>query len=199
MKVVEEKIHNLWIIAIVACVAIVGLVLISRCTVTVCNNNGICEPSKGETAANCAGDCVVSPAGTAVYVNPGATGINIGDTVTLEIRASSITNLFGYQFDISYDPSILEFSGMQDGTLLSNNGQYQTFCVDYAASSGKLSNIACSIIGSSGVSGSGLLKRVSFRALTSGTSDVLLSNVKLADSNSARISSTVLSGRVIVS
>ena len=165
---------------------------------SVCNNNGLCQPGMGETAANCPGDCVVSPSGTAVYINPGAVEINSGDTITLDIKASSMTNLFGYQFDIIYNPGVLEFYGLQDGAMLSNNGQYSTYCLNYTLSSGAIRNIVCTRIGSSGISGSGLLKRVSFRAIASGTSDVLLSSVKLANPSSASISSTVLNGKVFV-
>jgi hypothetical protein len=164
-----------------------------------CNNNAICEPLLKETAQNCLGDCTVTPSNTAVFVSPGKVSFNTGGIVTLDLGAANIPNLFGFQFDISYNPNLLEFYGLQEGTFLSNNGQYTTYCINYTYTPGLIKNIACTKLGGTGLTGSGTLERISFRTLAAGTSNIILSNVKLSDPNSARIGATILNGQVIIS
>jgi hypothetical protein len=164
---------------------------------SMCNNNAVCELRLGETAVNCKNDCVVSPTGPAIYFTPGTADINNGDLINLEIWASGITNLFAYQFDISYNPTILQFNGLQEGTLL-NNGTTGIFCLNYTLSSGLVKRIVCTRTSKSGVSGKGLLKTVSFRAIAPGTSDVIIANAKISNPNSLSISSTFINSKVVV-
>ena len=159
---------------------------------SVCNNNGVCQPRMGETVDNCKGDCILSPVGVALYTNPGAIDVAVGGTVTLDIDVSSITNLYGYQFDIEYDPNVLEFVSLTDGFFLSTS----PFCVDSSISPGLIKNVACTRLGTTGVSGSGLLKKVSFKVLAEGASNIKLSNAKLVDVTSATIPAEVISGLI---
>jgi len=166
---------------------------------SLCNNNGVCQPRMGETVENCRGDCFISPIGVALYLNPGSIDVAPGDTVSFDVQVSSVTNLFGYQFDLNYDLELLEFIGLEDGDFLSTT-QSRPFCVEYTASPGLVENVACTKLGGSGVSGNGLLKKVNFRALARGNpSNIVLSNVKLVDATAATISAQVLSGQVSIS
>jgi hypothetical protein len=166
---------------------------------SMCNNNGVCQPRMTETAENCPGDCIVSPIGVALFTNPGITDIAVGDTVTLDISVSSVTDLYGYQFDVEYDPSVLEYISLTDGAFLTDTST-QPFCMAPDATSGILNNIACTKTGDvGGVSGSGLLKRITFKALAIGTSNVVISNAKLVNSAPETISAQVLSGQISVS
>jgi hypothetical protein len=143
-------------------------------TCSACNNNGVCQPRMGETE-NCAGDCIFAPDYLSLFFNPQSIDIAAGDTVTFDIKVSSMTNLYSYQFDVNYNPATLEFISLTDGGFLSTS----PFCVEYSATSGLIKNVACTRMGTSGVSGSGALKRISFRALASGTNSIWLSNVKV--------------------
>jgi hypothetical protein len=166
---------------------------------SMCNNNGVCQPRIGETVENCAGDCVFSPVGVALFTNPGAIDVSVGETVTLDISVSSISDLYGYQFNIEYNPGVLGFVSLADGTFLTGTST-QPFCMAPAATSGVLSNIACTRTGAvGGVSGTGLLKRITFRTLASGTSNVAISNAKLVNSASNTITTQVMSGQISVS
>lgn len=144
-------------------------------TCSACNNNGVCQPRMSETVENCAGDCVFVTDYLSLYFNPQSIDVAVGDTVNFDINVGSMSNLYGYQFDINYNPAVLEFISLTDGGFLSTS----PFCVEYNATSGLIRNVACTRMGTSGVSGSGTLKRVSFRALASGRNSIWLSNVKV--------------------
>ena len=64
--------------------------------------------------------------------NPGVgytfskTPIHTGDTFTLDIRAENITDLAGWQFDIAFDPTILEAVDVSEGDFL-KDGRWNTF------------------------------------------------------------------------
>jgi plastocyanin len=170
---------------------------VSKYIIPVCNNNGQCE--NGETYENCPDDCPEPQSGTNVQFDPASISASNGDTVAFDIKVSNINNLYGFQFDIAYDPNILEFQDIQEGTFLNNNGKDNTFCVDYQQSAGLIKNIACTRVGSGYVDGSGVLERVTFKAIGTGQSDVTLMNVLLADSSSNEIESTNSDGLIDVS
>jgi hypothetical protein len=178
-----------------------GTVTCENCRLNVgscsdCNNNGFCQPRMDETAENCPGDCLESPLGVSLYINPEAIDVGEGDTVTLDISVSSITNLYSYQFDIEYDPSMLSFISLENGAFLGDN----FFCVPTAATLGVLDNIACTKLGDvGGVSGSGLLKKITFKATEPGISKITISDAKLINPRQETISLQVLSGQISVS
>jgi plastocyanin len=151
-----------------------------------------------ETTANCPGDCPAAAKETRLYVDPATVNVNNGETVSLDFYAGDVSNLLGYQFDLAYDPAILEFQGMTDGKFLSNNGNYQVYCIDYKQSAGMVKNIICAKLGEGGLNGTGLLKTITFKAIASGQTDITLSNAKLADSKANDIKFTVANGKVVV-
>ena len=48
--------------------------------------------------------------------------IHTGDTFTLDIRAENIFDLAGWQFDIDFDPAILEAISVTEGNFLKAGG-----------------------------------------------------------------------------
>lgn len=135
-----------------------------------------------------------------VSVSPASKSVSNGETFTLDVRVSGASDFYGFQFNVEYDPSILEFQGASEGTFLSKNGQDQTFCVDYKdETSGLVKNIACIRLGEGSVDGEGLLETLTFKATGTGTSEITLSNVKLTNSKAERLDPSILNGEVIVS
>ena len=57
------------------------------------------------------------------------TPIHTGDTFTLDIRAENITDLAGWQFDIAFDPAILEAINVSEGDFLKTDGEPPFFTV----------------------------------------------------------------------
>ena len=71
------------------------------------------------------------------------TPIHTGDTFTLDIRAENITDLAGWQFDIAFDPTILEAVNVSEGDFLKIDGGstfFQGGSIDNAA--GKVTGLS---------------------------------------------------------
>ena len=113
--------------------------------------------------------------------------IYTGDTFTLDIYAEDATNLAGWQFDITFDPTHLEAIEVRKGYFLASAGGETRFW------KGRINNRSGRIIGFSeaqrnkkGVSGTGLLLSVTFSAKASGETQATLSNFRFgADTGQA--------------
>ena len=79
--------------------------------------------------------------------NPGVgytfskTPIHLGDTFTLDIRAETVFDLAGWQFDIAFDPAALEAIDVSEGDFLKTGGGTTFF------QSGSIDNAAGKIMG----------------------------------------------------
>lgn len=140
------------------------------------------------------------PGPLTITVSPASKSVSNGETFTLDVKISGASDFYGFQFNLEYDPSILEFQGASEGTFLSKNGADQTFCMDYDDETpGLVKNIVCIRLGKGSVDGEGLLETLTFKAIGTGTSQITLSNVKLTNSKAERLDSNTLDGGVIVS
>lgn len=152
--------------------------------------DGVCNGY--ETYEICPADCTSPPVNTDVKltVNPQQITVSSGDSPTFQIEISSVSNLYGFQFDLNYDPKFLQFTKATEGTLLKSN-DVSTFCIEPKVTVGAIENsvtIACTRLGAAGgISGSGLLESVTFTTVASGTAQVKLTNVKLVDSSAKKI------------
>ena len=102
------------------------------------------------------------------------TPIHTGDTFTLDIRAENITDLAGWQFDITFDPSALEAINVTEGDFLKIDGGttfFQSGSIDNA--SGKITGLSAARF-SGGVSGVGTLLQVRFKAKSAGETQLAL-------------------------
>ena len=102
------------------------------------------------------------------------TRIHTGDTFTLDIRAENITDLAGWQFDITFDPSALEAINVTEGDFLKIDGGttfFQSGSIDNA--SGKITGLSAARF-SGGVSGVGTLLQVRFKAKSAGETQLAL-------------------------
>ena len=103
--------------------------------------------------------------------------IHIGDTFTFDIRAENVSDLAGWQFDIAFDPARLEALGLSEGEFLRTDGGatfFQSGRIDNAA--GKITGLIAGRISEGGVSGSGSVLQVRFKAKTEGETTVVLQN-----------------------
>ena len=111
--------------------------------------------------------------------NPGVgytlskTPIHTGDTFTLNIRAEDFTDLAGWQFDIVFDPAALEAIDVSEGDFLKTDGGstfFQSGSIDNAA--GKITGLSAARLSTQGVSGTGTLLQVRFRAKSRGETEL---------------------------
>ena len=103
------------------------------------------------------------------------TPIHREDTVTLDIRAENVFDLAGWQFDIAFDPAILEAVDVSEGGFLKTDGGttfFQSGSIDNA--SGKITGLNAARLSGGGVSGTGLLLQVRFKAKAAGETELAL-------------------------
>ena len=103
------------------------------------------------------------------------TPIHTGDIFTLNIRAEDITDMAGWQFDIAFDPAILEAINVSEGGFLKTNGGttfFQSGSIDNAA--GKIGGLSAARLSTQGVSGTGTLLQVGFKAKAAGETELEL-------------------------
>ena len=103
------------------------------------------------------------------------TPIHREDTVTLDIRAENVFDLAGWQFDIAFDPAILEAVDVSEGGFLKTDGGttfFQSGSINNAA--GKITGLNAARLSGGGVSGTGLLLQVRFKAKAAGETELAL-------------------------
>ncbi|MES2353423.1 MAG: cohesin domain-containing protein [Pseudomonadota bacterium] len=135
-------------------------------------------------------------AGVISVVGPG-TSPAVADTFTINIQGTGIVDLYAFQFDLSFDPTLLAANATTQGTLLAGSGGFLPGVIDNI--SGDITFIADTLSGLvSGVTGDGTLAAISFTALAPGTSAITLNNFIFLDSNLTDITETIENGIVTV-
>ena len=123
----------------------------------------------------------LSPPGVAYVLS--RPKIHFGDTFNLEIRAENVLDLAGWQFDVAYDPTVLEALDVSEGDFLKTDGGatfFQSGRIDNAA--GKITGLIAARLTDGGVSGSGSVIKVRFKAKSGGETSLALQNFKLGSS-----------------
>ena len=118
--------------------------------------------------------------GTGVGYAFSQTPIHVGDTFTFDVRAENVSGLAGWQFDIAFDPAVLEAIEVSEGDFLKTDGGtvfFQAGRIDNA--NGQIMGLKAALLSDSGVSGSGPLLQVRFKAKSEGETAVALGNFQL--------------------
>src|SRR5215831_17805784 len=66
---------------------------------------------------------------TTLTISPISTTASVGDSFTLGVFINDVTDLFDYQFDLSFDPTILQVDGVSDGGFLTSGGGTSVFAL----------------------------------------------------------------------
>ena len=68
---------------------------------------------------------VTPPAGTAgvLYLEPANLTLTPSEDFTVELKATSITNLKGYSVTLSYDPALISLQEVTEGSFFSEKGK----------------------------------------------------------------------------
>ena len=115
--------------------------------------------------------------GTGIGYALSETPIHIGDTFEFDVRAESVSDLAGWQFDIAFDPTVLEALDVSEGDFLKSDAGttfFQGGRIDNAA--GKITGLIAGRISEGGVSGSGSVLQVRFKAKAEGETGLTLQN-----------------------
>ncbi|MGH9631139.1 MAG: cohesin domain-containing protein [Bryobacteraceae bacterium] len=134
-----------------------------------------------------------------VSVEPQLTSVLPGDIVSLDVRASDLGDLFAFEFDVGFSPAILSALSITEGAFLSGAGSTLFVPGSIENATGRISLTTGTLIGPGpGAIGSGVLATLQFRALSSGSGAIQLSNVLLLNSAVEDIDAEVQAGRVAV-
>lgn len=124
-------------------------------------------------------------ASTTIAVNPQNIYVNIGATFSVDINITNVSNLASWQFKLYFLNSIVNCTGVTEGSFLNSVGG--TFFNENVTNNfnGTYGRILayCSIFGASSANGSGVLARAYFQSLEAGDSSLQLSETKLYDAN----------------
>ena len=107
------------------------------------------------------------------------TPIHTSDTFTLDIRAENITDLAGWQFNIVFDPAILEAIDVTEGSFLKTDGGttfFQGGTIDNAA--GRIVGLSVARLSTQGVAGTGSLLQIRFKAKSAGETELALDKLQ---------------------
>jgi general secretion pathway protein D len=146
------------------------------------------------------GVTAVAPAwAVSVSFLPSTTVVGLGQAFSIGVAITDVTDLFAFQFDIAFAPSIVRAIATSEGGLLPSGGAtlFEPGSVDNVA--GTITFTADTLVGPiPGVSGSGTLVTLSFTSLAVGTSPITLSNVTLLNSTLTEIPATIVGGTITV-
>lgn len=139
-------------------------------------------------------------AGALVFnIQPGASTVMTGQNFTLDVVVQGAVDLYGYQFDIGFDPVKLQATSVAEGAFLGTGGGTIFFPGTIDNTGGTITLIA-NILGTAvpGVNGNGTLARISFSAIGPGDSPVGIFNATALDSFGQGIALTSTGGTVTV-
>jgi len=123
--------------------------------------------------------------------------VRTGQSFYLTVAVTDASDLYGWQFDTEYNSTYLEFIRVARGPMLSSDGA-SAYLVPPSVQPGKALHVAATRLArDAGVSGSGEVAYVFFRALkdtpSTGTT-VSLKNVLLVDRNALEIERSYVNG-----
>ncbi|MBV8706031.1 MAG: hypothetical protein JO028_02490, partial [Acidobacteriaceae bacterium] len=130
-------------------------------------------------------------------IEPAAAVVPAGP-FSVDINIANVTDLFAFQFDLTFTPGILAASGSAEGPFLATSGAGTTF-FSGRISSGTIRSIGGTLLGPTfGASGSGKLATVDLVGIGQGITEVTFSNVLLLNSSLQGIATTTTPSVVTV-
>ena len=123
---------------------------------------------------------------------------SVGDTIVIDINVADSEDLFGYQFDLNWDDSVLKYQDLEDGDFLKKDGVPLGSAGPFN-STGKVTYAVTRMQGGgSGVEGDGTITKITFKAVGSGTSQFTFTGVKLSDSKIVNIESIISNSQIVI-
>ena len=132
---------------------------------------------------------------TTVVVSPGTSNILRGSSFSISIQVANVANLQGSHVSLSFNNSIVSYTGATAGNLFPSGSFFQSSPAPGPAVSSITVDQA--MLGAGTVTGSGILFTASFTALVTGTS-VATITADLRDNNNNSIPATITSGQINV-
>jgi hypothetical protein len=134
---------------------------------------------------------------TTVSVSPLSTTVATNQTFEVNIEVSDVADLYGWEFKLGYNASLLELVNVIEGVFLNSNRDTY-FVPKNMSTDGYLLAGCTSLRNVTGVSGDGTLATVEFRAKTLGSCTLNLYDTKLVNSEKQLVGHDELDGTVTV-
>lgn len=132
-------------------------------------------------------------------IAPSSSTVGGGSNVVLDVNIANVTDLFAFQFDLSFAPGTVSAASIVEGAFLAGGGTTAFIPGTIDNVGGTIAATADTLIGPGpGVNGSGTLAVLTLTGLAPGTSSIDFSSVFLLDSNLTGINSSLQSGSVTV-
>lgn len=132
-------------------------------------------------------------------IAPASPTVSAGNSISLDVSIANVTDLFAFQFDLSFAPGTVSAASIAEGAFLPGGGTTAFIPGTIDNVGGTVAATADTLIGPGpGVNGGGILAILTLTGLTAGTSSIDFSNVFLLDSNLNSIDASTLSGSVTV-
>ena len=106
--------------------------------------------------------------------------IHVDDIFSINLKAENVIDLAGWQFDIAFDPAMLEAVEVNEGNFLKTEGGttfFQEGAIDNTT--GKITGLNATRFNEDGVTGAGTLLSVTFLAKAEGETQLTLNNFQL--------------------
>ena len=134
-----------------------------------------------------------------ISIDPTTQTASTGSVVTVDVAISNVSDLYAYQFDLGFNPSVLQAVSSSEGPFLAGGGS--TFFIP-----GTSDNLAGTVLATAdtllsatnGVNGSGELAVFTFDAVGAGISTLSIQNETLLNSSLDLISDLTKTGAVTV-
>lgn len=135
---------------------------------------------------------------TTLSVEPQSTKIwGVGESFTISIKVAEVIGLYGWQVKLSYNPEVLNGTGIDEGPFLKTQGDV-FFDSNFNNTHGQVAAFGTLIGNMSGVSGTGVLLTITFKTKSVGNSMLDLEETVLGDMNSNPMDHTAIDGAVQV-
>ncbi|MDO8646997.1 MAG: fibronectin type III domain-containing protein [Candidatus Diapherotrites archaeon] len=128
-----------------------------------------------------------------------ANGIaSLNSNFDVNISAESISNLYGFQFDVQYNGSVISFQNARFANIIGIVGT-DVWCTDssiWQVGSGLVSKLTCVRMATGGITANGTLATLTFHADTNYFSGISIVNAQLSNNSGQPIAFTVTNGSV---
>ena len=132
-----------------------------------------------------------------IRLQPATAEAAVGSTVEIEVHVSNAKNAGAFQFEITFDPTLVEIDSIQLGDFLPSTGR-NVSPLGPRTEAGKALYGAFSFGDAAGPDGAGLLAIITLKTLRAGTTPLGLQNVQLLDIAGTRIPTSVIGGSLTV-
>ncbi|MFQ6039454.1 MAG: cohesin domain-containing protein [Candidatus Poribacteria bacterium] len=133
-----------------------------------------------------------------ISIKPDGQIIRSGDTFSMDITVEGVSQLSGYQFDLTFDSTILQAKNVAEGAFLKRDGA-DTFWKEPVIDKDKGQiSVASARITKGGIDGAGALATVTFEATREGETVMALENLILSNPKGEALSVSTSGVMVIV-